>query len=203
MKACIYKLILLSKKTKKPSYKFKYIHDYLSKQLVKLFFWMMEVCVDRTFFAFIGGSGLVTWPEPNTVFDIEVGNRKHPFFGRILWWEQTTEKGAQGLIAENLVVWRNFPVNKKISNGWWSSIRHPLTTAESSSWKEIFNCWPEEILSSFKFNCRVFYSEGDIYNCWTEEILSSCLPWNCYAMNTEIMNAEHEAGWCSPLQDSS
>ena len=29
------------------------------------------------------------------------------------------------------------------------------------------------------------------------------LPWNCYAVNTKIMNVEHAAGWSSPLQDFS
>ena len=36
-----------------------------------------------------------------------------------------------------------------------------------------------------------------------EEIISSFLPWNRYAVNTKIMNAELEAGWSSLLQDSS
>ena len=69
----------------------------------------------------------------NTIFNVEVESRKLSLFGRRFWWEQT---------AVNHVVWRNFPQNRKISNGWlrawWSSIRYPLSIAESSSWKEIF-----------------------------------------------------------------
>ena len=53
---------------------------------------------------------------------------------------------------------------------------------------DIFNCWPKEILSSFKFNCWVSYSKGNIYDCWTEETLSSFLPWNCYATNRFFLN---------------
>ena len=60
-----------------------------------------------------------------------------------------------------------------------------------------------KFLSSFNFNCWVSDSKGDIYNCRTEAILSSFLPWNWYAENREIMNAEHEAGMSSLLQDSS
>ena len=37
----------------------------------------------------------------NTVFDVEAGNSKQGFFfGRRLWWEQTTQKGAPHLTAE-------------------------------------------------------------------------------------------------------
>ena len=42
------------------------------------FFWMMEVCVDGTFFAFTGRSGLVTWPELTSFFTLK-RNRKHGF----------------------------------------------------------------------------------------------------------------------------
>ena len=107
----------------------------------------------------------------NTIFDVEVGNRKVCLFGRTLWWEQTAQKGAPRLTAENHVVWRNFTLNRKI-------------------------------LSSFKFNYWVSCSKGDIYNCRMEAILSRFLPSNCYAMNTKIMNAEHEAVIVLPFKTS-
>ena len=78
----------------------------------------------------------------NTVFDVEAGNRKLGPFWRRLWRERTAQKGAPRLTAENHVVWRNFPLNRKISNGWlrawWSSIKYPLSIAESPIQKEIF-----------------------------------------------------------------
>ncbi len=52
----------------------------------------------------------------NTIFDIEVGNWKLGLFGRRIWWEQTTEKGALCLTTENHVVQGNFSLNRKISN---------------------------------------------------------------------------------------
>ena len=79
----------------------------------------------------------------NTVFDVEAGNRKLRFlFCRRLWFERSAQKGAPRLSAENHVVWRNFPLNRKISKGWlkswWSFIWYPLSIAESSCRKEIF-----------------------------------------------------------------
>ena len=105
---------------------------------------MMAVCAPRTFFAFTEGSGLVTWPEltPFLTLKRQLGNSVFSFFTKRHWWERTVQKGAPRLTAENHVAWRNFPLNRKISNGWlragWSSIRYPLSIAESSSRKEIF-----------------------------------------------------------------
>ena len=108
--------------------------------LSKLFFWMMEVCVNGTFFAFTGGSGLVTWLELTSL--AEVRNKKLSLFWRQLWRERNAQKRALHLTTENHKGWRNFPLNKKISNGWlriwWSSVRYPLSIAESSIQKEIF-----------------------------------------------------------------
>ena len=93
------------------------------------------------FFTFTRGSGL-TWPELTLFFTSkqEIGNSA--FFERRLWWERTAQKGAPHLTTENHVVWRNFPLNRKISNGWlrawWSSIRYPSSIAKSSNWKETF-----------------------------------------------------------------
>ena len=42
------------------------------REVVEIIFWMMEVCVDGTFFAFTGGSGLVTWTE--LTLKREIGN---------------------------------------------------------------------------------------------------------------------------------
>ena len=69
----------------------------------------------------------------NTVFDIEVRNGKLGPFWRRFRREWTAQKGVSCLIVENHVVWRNFPLNRKISNGWlkawWSSIRFSLSIA--------------------------------------------------------------------------
>ena len=101
----------------------------------------MEVCVDRTFFAFTRGSGLVMWPEL-TLFWRGSGILETQPFWRRLWWEQTVQKGALHLTAENFVLWRNFSLKRKIFNDWlktwWSSIRYPLSIAESPIQKEIF-----------------------------------------------------------------
>ena len=182
------------------------LSEYSTKNKIevasKLFFWMIEVRVDGTFFAFTGGSGLVTF----LTLKLEIENSVS--FVRILWWERIPERGAPCSVAENHVVWRNFPLNRKISNDWlrsrWNSIWYPLPIAESSSRKEVFLIADlRKFLSSFKFNCWVSKSKGDIYNCRTEAILSSFLPWNCYAENREIMNAEQAAGRSSSLHDFS
>ena len=124
-----------------------YSRPHLHHRLSKLFFWMIKVCADGTFFAFTGGSELVTWPELTPFLTLKrgIGNSAFFFFFffflRRLWWERTAQKGAPRLTAENLVVWRNFLLYRKISKGWlrawWSSIRHPLSVAESSSQKKI------------------------------------------------------------------
>ena len=61
------------------------------------FFWMMEVCVDGTFFAFTGGSGLVTWPElrPFLTLKWEIGNLA--FFGE--------DFGVNGPLKKELSAW--------------------------------------------------------------------------------------------------
>ena len=88
-------------------------------------------------------SGLVTWPKLTPFLTLNRERGKSAFlFGRRLWWKHTAQKGALRLTAENHRVWRNFSLNKKISNGWliawWHSIRYPLSIAESSCQKEIF-----------------------------------------------------------------
>ena len=77
---------------------------------------MMEVCVDR-FFHLHRRKWISDVTGTNTIFDIEAGNRKLHLFWRRLWWEWTPQKGALHLTAENHIVWRNFPLNRKISNG--------------------------------------------------------------------------------------
>ena len=150
----------------------------------------MEVCVDGNFFAFTGGSGLVTWPEltPFLSLKIKLGNLAFGG-GRRLWWEWT---------VENHMVWRNFSLNKKISNSWlrawWSSIRYHLSIAESSSRNEIF------LIADLRKFYRVSNSiaESPI----RKEILiiaerrkffqvfycKIAMPWT-----QKILNAEHEA----------
>ena len=114
----------------------------LLKQLSKLFFWMMEICADGTFFYLHRRKWICDVTGTNTILDVEAGNRKLGLFWRRLWEERTAQKGAPRLTAENHVVWRNFPLNRKFLNGWlrtwWSSIRYPLSIAESSCQKEIF-----------------------------------------------------------------
>ena len=115
----------------------------------------------------------------NIVFDVEAGNRK--LFGRRLWSERTAQKGAPLLTAENHVVWRNFLLNRKISNSWlraWrSSIEYPLSIVEFFSGKEIF------LIADLRKS-----------NQGSHSIAESPI---------RIMNVEHEAGWTSPLQGSS
>ena len=111
--------------------------------LSKLFFEWWRFVLTGHFFAFTGESGLVTWPEltPFLTLKREIGNSALFFFRR-LWRERTTQKGAPRLIVENHVVWRDFPLNRKISNGWlrawWSSIRYPFSIAAIPIRKEIF-----------------------------------------------------------------
>ena len=130
----------------------------------KLFFWMMEVYVDGTFFRFTGGSRLVTWPELTLFLMLK------------------REIGNSGFLEEDFA-------GNGLLNGW---VRDWLN---SSSRKEIF------LIADLKKFYRV--SNSVEFNCRTEEILSSLLPWNRYAMNTKIMNAERKARWIFPLQDSS
>ena len=101
----------------------------------------MVVCVDGTFFAFIGRSGLITWPELIRFLTLkrEIGNAA--FLGRRLVGTLRS-KGAPYLTTENHVAWRNFLLNREISNdwlrAWWRSIKYPLSIAKFPIRKEIF-----------------------------------------------------------------
>ena len=140
----------------------------------KLFFWMMEIFIDRTFFAFIGRGGLVTWQELTLFLMLKrkIGNLGS--FERRLWWEWTAAKRALCLTAENHVVWRNFPLNYNIYNGWlrawWSSNRYPVSIAESSSRKEIFLIADLKKFYQVSNSIAESYSKGDIAMLWTQKL---------------------------------
>ena len=167
----------------------------------------MEVWVKVTYFALTGRNGLVTWTEQTPFLTWKREIRNSAFFGRRLWWERTAQKGAPRLTTENYEVWKNVPLNRKIQMTDWdpdgvlSSILYQMLNLLFE--RDMFNCWPEEILLSFKFNCWVSYSKGDIYYCWTEAISlkSSTVELRCH----EHKNYEcwMQSRWTLPLQDIS